>query len=235
MNKDLLLSLLRKALAYGGGFLTSSGLATHDEITASAGALVTLVGVAWSVWGRHRAKVAAAALEEKAADPEHHTIGMPPANLLVLLLCLPMLSLLPACSTVTTTAGDGTVTTGKQADWETINHVTRVAAKYAAKAVLDANPGYAESVDVINESMAALFAGVPTAESLSGTLAFIAPDLADADVTLIVSVLLDAWELYAAKTGNTVLIPLDPNVQALVAALTTGIHDGIALHYATLP
>ncbi|AHF92483.1 hypothetical protein OPIT5_29360 [Opitutaceae bacterium TAV5] len=266
MNKDLILNLLRQVLTYGGTALTSAGVASSEEIATGAGALVTLLGVAWTIVARQRAKSAAAVQAASQADPEHHTIGMPPAterdsaemaspeamarradrggrplggqgsNLILLAFVLPALltGLLSGCRTVIATDGAGNVTSETQADWDTINHATRLAAKYAIKTVLDRSPDYAENVTAVTDSMSALFSGLPTEESLAGTLAIIAPDLDDGDAALLVSVILDAWELYTTKTGNPVLIPLDENVRALVEALTTGIADGIALHHATL-
>lgn len=49
MNKDTILAILRHAATFGGGVLTSQGLASADDINTGAGALVTLVGVVWSI------------------------------------------------------------------------------------------------------------------------------------------------------------------------------------------
>lgn len=46
---EVLLGTLRHLLTWGGGFITSAGLASEDEIQAGVAALVTLVGLLWSV------------------------------------------------------------------------------------------------------------------------------------------------------------------------------------------
>lgn len=102
MNKDLFLKLLRQVLTYGGTALTSAGVASSEEVATGAGALVTLLGVVWTIWSRQRAKSAAAAQAAAQADPAHHTIGMPPGNLLILFFLVPtMMCLLPGCTSVT--------------------------------------------------------------------------------------------------------------------------------------
>jgi hypothetical protein len=60
MNKDTILGIVRHALTFGGGILASKGLASSDEISGGIGALVTLIGVIWSIVQK---KNAAKALE----------------------------------------------------------------------------------------------------------------------------------------------------------------------------
>lgn len=49
MTKDSILGLIRHILTFGGGFFVGEGLATTDELTTAVSAIVTLVGVVWSV------------------------------------------------------------------------------------------------------------------------------------------------------------------------------------------
>lgn len=49
MTKDAILGFVRHILTFGGGFAVQSGLTTQDEITVGVGAVVTLIGLAWSI------------------------------------------------------------------------------------------------------------------------------------------------------------------------------------------
>lgn len=49
MSKEAVLGVIRHVLTFGGGFATQNGLASSDDITAIVGAVVTIVGVVWSV------------------------------------------------------------------------------------------------------------------------------------------------------------------------------------------
>lgn len=42
-------SLIRHALTAAGGFLVAKGLASTEQITEVVGALITLIGVGWSI------------------------------------------------------------------------------------------------------------------------------------------------------------------------------------------
>lgn len=56
MNAQALLGLLlRHALTYGGGALTSKGFLTAEEADVAIGALVALIGLALSAWQKKRA------------------------------------------------------------------------------------------------------------------------------------------------------------------------------------
>ena len=55
MTKEAILGFVRHILTFGGGYATSAGLATTDEVTAGVGAFVTLVGVIWSVLQKRKA------------------------------------------------------------------------------------------------------------------------------------------------------------------------------------
>lgn len=49
MNRDSILAVIRHGLTFAGGGLATNGLATQDEITQLVGAIVTLVGLVWSI------------------------------------------------------------------------------------------------------------------------------------------------------------------------------------------
>lgn len=48
MTKEVILGFIRHALTFAGGFATSNGLVTADDLTAAVGAVVTLAGIIWS-------------------------------------------------------------------------------------------------------------------------------------------------------------------------------------------
>ncbi len=52
MNKDMVMGLLRHLLTVAGGALAAQGALTTDEATQGAGALLTLIGIAWSVYSK---------------------------------------------------------------------------------------------------------------------------------------------------------------------------------------
>tara|TARA_R100001510_G_scaffold14525_3_gene11835 strand:- start:7024 stop:7188 length:165 start_codon:yes stop_codon:yes gene_type:complete len=54
MNKDSILGIVRHILTFGGGFMTQNGLATQDEVTTGVSAVVTLVGVIWSILSKKK-------------------------------------------------------------------------------------------------------------------------------------------------------------------------------------
>lgn len=47
--KDTILGFVRHLLTFGGGFLTSAGIATASEIETGVAAIATLVGLVWSI------------------------------------------------------------------------------------------------------------------------------------------------------------------------------------------
>ena len=49
MTLELILGLVRHALTFGGGFLIPAGYATGDEVQTWTGAIITIVGAAWSL------------------------------------------------------------------------------------------------------------------------------------------------------------------------------------------
>ena len=54
MNKESLLGILRHCLTFGGGFLTQTGLASGEAVTTAVSAIVTLVGLVWSVLNKKK-------------------------------------------------------------------------------------------------------------------------------------------------------------------------------------
>lgn len=46
----ILAGLLRHGLTMLGGGTIAEGVASNDDVTAWAGALIALVGTAWSIW-----------------------------------------------------------------------------------------------------------------------------------------------------------------------------------------
>lgn len=50
------LGVLRHILTFGGGYLVSDGVVNEGEVEALVGALVTLIGVLWSIWEKRRAR-----------------------------------------------------------------------------------------------------------------------------------------------------------------------------------
>ena len=55
MNANLS-SLIRHLLTAAGGFLVAKGLASADQVGELAGAAVSIVGVAWSIYNNKKAK-----------------------------------------------------------------------------------------------------------------------------------------------------------------------------------
>jgi hypothetical protein len=53
---EIATSLIRHALTVGGGGLVSKGLISEDMLTSGIGAVVTLVGIIWSVVSKLKAK-----------------------------------------------------------------------------------------------------------------------------------------------------------------------------------
>ena len=47
---SMVLGIIRHALTTAGGALVGNGYLTGDELSSAVGAIVTLVGVAWSVY-----------------------------------------------------------------------------------------------------------------------------------------------------------------------------------------
>lgn len=72
MQKDTILSLLRHALTFGGGFLVAKGLVTETSLGTLIPAVVAAVGAAWGAYDEFAAakKAAAVAATAKVASSE---------------------------------------------------------------------------------------------------------------------------------------------------------------------
>jgi len=49
MNRDMILGLIRHLATFGGGLLVTKGVTDAGTVETAAGALVTIVGIIWSV------------------------------------------------------------------------------------------------------------------------------------------------------------------------------------------
>jgi hypothetical protein len=56
MKNNPFLGVLRHVLTFGGGYLTSSGVVSASDLEAAIGAIVTLIGVAWSIYEKQKGK-----------------------------------------------------------------------------------------------------------------------------------------------------------------------------------
>jgi hypothetical protein len=54
--KDLITSLVRHGLTFGGGFLIAQGLVTADESNSLIAAAVSVVAIVWSIFERRMNK-----------------------------------------------------------------------------------------------------------------------------------------------------------------------------------
>ena len=54
MTLEKTLGIVRHALTFGGGFLVTSGYLTESTLNTGIGALVTLIGVIWSVVDKNK-------------------------------------------------------------------------------------------------------------------------------------------------------------------------------------
>lgn len=53
---DSIKSIVRHSLSFGGGFLVAKGLVTVDQANELAGAVITIIAVAWSAWNNRKSK-----------------------------------------------------------------------------------------------------------------------------------------------------------------------------------
>jgi hypothetical protein len=54
MTLEKTLGIIRHALTFGGGFLVTSGYLTESTLETGIGAIVTLIGVIWSVIDKNK-------------------------------------------------------------------------------------------------------------------------------------------------------------------------------------
>ena len=57
MNWEMIRGVVRHILTFGGGFLVTNGVADAAQVETAVGALVALIGVAWSIYRKWAAKV----------------------------------------------------------------------------------------------------------------------------------------------------------------------------------
>lgn len=133
------------------------------------------------------------------------------------------------CTTVNTTNDDGSVTTDKQVDWESVNYFAKSGTKIATLLVLNEKPQYADEVAAINAAVAAALVGTPTVESVTAVFAVAAPKMDAKDVKVIAAAVVDAFNYFKLKTGKDSLLESSEEAKNLVKAVTEGIAEGIAL------
>lgn len=52
MNKDMVLGVVRHILTFGGGIVAAKGWADAATMSEVVGALMTIIGVGWSIWAK---------------------------------------------------------------------------------------------------------------------------------------------------------------------------------------
>lgn len=62
LSQDTVLGIIRHVLTSAGGALVTDGVLNASQLDDGVGALVVLIGIAWSVWNKfqHRAALTAA-------------------------------------------------------------------------------------------------------------------------------------------------------------------------------
>lgn len=104
MNRDTLLGILRHFLTVAGGGLVANGTTTSSELEQGIGAILTLVGIAWSIWSKRQAA---------------RTSGSSNGAITLLAVIAPALILLSGCAT--TGSGDQAITPAR------VEKITRLA------------------------------------------------------------------------------------------------------------
>lgn len=54
MIKNAVLGILRHILTTAGGFLGGEGVLTGDDVNAAVGAIMTIIGIAWSAFDKYK-------------------------------------------------------------------------------------------------------------------------------------------------------------------------------------
>lgn len=52
MNKEVILGLVRHILTFGGGFIVAQGLVDQSMLSDGIGAVMTILGIAWSAYDK---------------------------------------------------------------------------------------------------------------------------------------------------------------------------------------
>lgn len=104
--KDAILSLIRHALTAGGGGLVANGTATNDEWQQLVGAIITIIGIVWSIWQRQQAKAATLTPNPALSPTPPPRPTNPITKIAPLLLCSVLLapSFFTGCASPETTA-----------------------------------------------------------------------------------------------------------------------------------
>ena len=55
MNWEMVQGFVRHLLTFGGGFLVTNGVVGQSEMEAGVGAVITLIGLVWSVMAKKAA------------------------------------------------------------------------------------------------------------------------------------------------------------------------------------
>ena len=55
MNQETVMGIIRHVLTFGGGFLVTKGVVGEADLQIGIGAIISLIGLAWSVWAKRAA------------------------------------------------------------------------------------------------------------------------------------------------------------------------------------
>lgn len=120
MNKDTILGFIRHGLTFAGGSLATKGLADSAEVESLVGALITIIGVVWSILEkRSRAAAKAQAAGRPAED------SFPGGPLLLLGALIPLAAILTGCVSSTSDQQDLSVVIAPDGSREERNITSR--------------------------------------------------------------------------------------------------------------
>jgi hypothetical protein len=55
LNKEVILGLVRHLLTFGGGYIVAANLADANMVSEGVGAVMTILGIVWSAYDKHKA------------------------------------------------------------------------------------------------------------------------------------------------------------------------------------
>jgi hypothetical protein len=159
-------------------------------------------------------------LPPETAEEKSDRGNTPPLGLWAMLLLLPILASMPACSTSPSTQ---TI--------DTVSASTQVIASQVVPPVLDANPKYEPALVALAAGIDAVFladAGVTpeAAQAFVATLA-LRYELTPKAQQYLVYALLDLYAFYRDTYKPTVSARLDPNAAKIIAGFRAGLMAGI--------
>lgn len=67
MDQDTILGIVRHILTSAGGALVTEGIVSQSQLSDGAGAVVVLIGIAWSIWNKYQHRQALAAADGRHA------------------------------------------------------------------------------------------------------------------------------------------------------------------------